>query len=131
MINEGVYGAASDALCAVGPPWYVWHATGGADTRQGADGGTIARRDDLVRTRTENNKSSCDPEELRHSAWTLCRLSKRPLRKPILLDRLGLLYNKEGVLEYLLRRNSKEATDVENDVAGHIKNLKVRRALLC
>lgn len=90
---------------------------------QGNDGGSIAKRDDLVRTKAAAN-DKVDKDEVRHSLWSQCRLTKKPLSAPIMADRLGQLYNKDGVIEYLLRRAQDEATDVENKAAGHIKGLK-------
>ncbi|WFD30519.1 Replication termination factor 2 [Malassezia sp. CBS 17886] len=94
----------------------------------GADGGTIATRTDLVRTRA--GEASYDRDEMRHSLWTLCRLTRQKLREPVMLDRLGQLYNKEGVIEYLLRRSTKTASDAENRVAGHLRSLKDVRPLV-
>lgn len=98
------------------PRWYVGALT------QGNDGGSIAKRDDLVRTKPSTE--TADQDEVRHSLWTQCRLSKAPLARPVMADRLGQLYNKDGVIEYLLRRARHEATDAENKVAGHLRGLK-------
>ncbi|PKI84889.1 hypothetical protein MVES1_000882 [Malassezia vespertilionis] len=88
----------------------------------GADGGTIARRNDLVRTKKADEKG--DKEELRHSLWTQCRLSKQSLDVPVVADRLGQLYNKEAVLEYMLRRGTEDASNTEHQAARHLKGLK-------
>ncbi|WFD23304.1 Replication termination factor 2 [Malassezia equina] len=89
----------------------------------GNDGGSIARRDDLVRTRAQAPVSQ-DRDELRHSVWTLCRVSRHRLQAPVMVDRLGQLYNKEGLIEYLLRRSKHTATEAENLAARHIRGLK-------
>ncbi|WFD19688.1 Replication termination factor 2 [Malassezia caprae] len=89
----------------------------------GNDGGSIARRDDLVRTKAQAPVSQ-DRDELRHSTWTLCRVSHHRLQAPVMLDRLGQLYNKEGLIEYLLRRAKNAATDAEHEAARHIRGLK-------
>lgn len=89
----------------------------------GNDGGSIARRDDLVRTRAQAPVSQ-DRDELRHSVWTLCRVSRHRLQAPVMVDRLGQLYNKEGLIEYLLRRSKHTATEAENSAARHIRGLK-------
>ncbi|KAI3629011.1 hypothetical protein CBS9595_000083 [Malassezia furfur] len=78
----------------------------------GNDGGSIARRDDLVRTKA--SVETADKDEVRHALWTQCRLSKARLAKPVMVDRLGQLYNKDGVIEYLLRRGQGEASASEN-----------------
>lgn len=103
------------------------HGTYAALT-QGNDGGSIARRDDLVRTRAQAPVTQ-DRDELRHSVWTLCRVSRHRLQAPVMLDRLGQLYNKDGLIEYLLRRSKHTATEAENLAARHIRGLKDVRAV--
>ncbi|CCU97624.1 unnamed protein product [Malassezia sympodialis ATCC 42132] len=46
-----------------------------------------------------------------------------------MLDRLGQLYNKDGLIEYLLRRSKHTATEAENLAARHIRGLKDVRAV--
>ncbi|WFD00492.1 Replication termination factor 2 [Malassezia yamatoensis] len=41
-----------------------------------------------------------------------------------MIDRLGQMYNKEGVIEYLLRRAKQETQPKEDQIAKHIKGLK-------
>lgn len=94
-------------------------------TRQGNDGGSIAKRDDLVRTKAAAEKQ--DQDEVRHILWTACRLSKNPLREPVLADSLGQMFNKDAILECLLRRSAGAATDHDTRTAGHIRGMKVRR----
>lgn len=113
----------SEVPVTCSPPWYVRWLT------QGNDGGSIAKRDDLVRTKV--TEQVADKDEVRHSLWSQCRLTKKSLAPPIMVDRLGQLYNKEDVIEYLLRRAQNEATVVENRVAGHLRGLKeVRTATM-
>lgn len=76
-----------------------------------------------MRTRAQAPVSQ-DRDELRHSVWTLCRLSRHRLQSPVMLDRLGQLYNKDALIEYLLRRSKHTASDAENRVARHIRGLK-------
>jgi len=106
--------------------WCVGEQRAPAADRQGNDGGSIARRDDLVRTKGGGEKH--DQDALRSIAWTLCRLSKNPLRAPVLADVLGQMYNKDGILEFLLRKNTKVAGEEELRVAGHVRGLRVRVA---
>ncbi|KAL4400652.1 Replication termination factor 2 [Malassezia pachydermatis] len=61
---------------------------------------------------------------MRHTQWTLCRISRQKLRAPIMIDRLGQLYNKEALIEYLLRKSTKTVSEAETKVAGHIRGLK-------
>lgn len=80
-----------------------------------------------MRTKAQATKP-VDRDEWRHTQWTLCRLSRRPLAAPVMVDRLGQLYTKEAVIEYLLRRSTKTTTGADDEVASHIRSLKVRCA---
>ncbi|KAE8222253.1 hypothetical protein CF319_g4519 [Tilletia indica] len=93
----------------------------------GADGGSIPRRDELVRTRGRDASSAAqDPALLLRALWTLCALSRTTLSKPIVSDATGRLYNKEAVVRFLLNRADPEAErdPVDEAVAGHLKGLK-------
>ncbi|PWZ03494.1 DUF602-domain-containing protein, partial [Testicularia cyperi] len=89
----------------------------------GNDGGTIAKRDELVRTKAAEEKA--DPESARLARWTQCFLSRSPLRPPVVSDPLGRLYNKDVVIENLLARHAGSAMD-GSTAAGmsHIRGLK-------
>uniref|UniRef100_A0A1B6CZ21 Replication termination factor 2 n=1 Tax=Clastoptera arizonana TaxID=38151 RepID=A0A1B6CZ21_9HEMI len=82
----------------------------------GCDGGTIPKRDELVKTKKKPEKKDKDAEL--SFRWRHCSLSQQPLQKPIVACGLGKLYNKVAVLEALLDRNNIP------DVAKHIKSLK-------
>ena len=82
----------------------------------GCDGGTIPKRDELVRTK--KRQAQC-PKEVKNAAkWNHCHLSELPLQKPIVADLLGNLYNKEAVIESLLDKSKYE------NFPEHIKGLK-------
>lgn len=73
----------------------------------GNDGGSIPTRRELVKNAARNQTHS----ELRTSQaqysqyhWTYCALSKRPLSSPVVSDHLGWLYNKDAIIEWLLKR---------------------------
>eukprot|EP00002_Diphylleia_rotans_P022738 TRINITY_DN4462_c0_g1_i1.p1 TRINITY_DN4462_c0_g1~~TRINITY_DN4462_c0_g1_i1.p1 ORF type:complete len:241 (-),score=58.89 TRINITY_DN4462_c0_g1_i1:215-937(-) len=68
----------------------------------GNDGGSIPRRDELCKLKKEKGKA--DPQELKYAKWHLCKLSQEPLRPPIVACRLGFLYNKEAVIQSLLKK---------------------------
>lgn len=85
----------------------------------GCDGGSIPTRSDLVRTRTK--EAPVDPEPVRLARWFTCALSKEPLQTPLVSCRLGRLYNKESVLQFLLDRDSFGDGEA---VAGHIVSRK-------
>lgn len=72
----------------------------------GCDGGTIPKRDELVRTKKKKEQAS--KESTNAAKWNHCRLSQSELRKPIVADMAGNLYNKESVIEYLLDKSKFE-----------------------
>lgn len=82
----------------------------------GCDGGTIPKRDELVRLKKK-------PEQKDRVAelsfrWQHCAISHEPLRKPIVACGLGRLYNKDTVIERLLDKTNKPES------ISHIKRLK-------
>lgn len=46
-----------------------------------------------------------DPNEMRLSKWLNCSLSNEPLRPPVVIDKLGNFFNKEALVEALLKKN--------------------------
>lgn len=84
----------------------------------GCDGGTIPKRDELVRTKKKPEQKDKNAEL--SAKWKHCAISQEPLRDPIMACELGRLYNKESVLEFLLDRSKFETA--EN--FSHIKGLK-------
>lgn len=83
----------------------------------GCDGGTIPKRDELVRMKKKPEQ--VDKNYELNAKWFHCALSEAELRSPIVCCELGNLYNKEAVLEYLLDKSS-----VTTDIASHIRSLK-------
>ena len=81
----------------------------------GCDGGTIPRRDELVRTKKKPEKK--DKESAKRYKWRHCAVSQEVLRKPIVACQLGRFYNKEALIEALLNKNNAS-------VISHIKSLK-------
>lgn len=83
----------------------------------GCDGGTIPKRNEVVKSKQKTPDQ--DRVADREARWQFCSLSSLPLRRPIVACQLGRLYNKEAVLEYLLKkRNSSEA------LVPHIRSLR-------
>ncbi|GBP54671.1 Protein RTF2 homolog [Eumeta japonica] len=82
----------------------------------GCDGGTIPKRDELVRMKKKPEQKDKDAE--RTCKWRNCALSQQPLQEPIVACGLGKLYSKSSVLEALLDKESKP------DSINHIKNMK-------
>ena len=71
----------------------------------GADGGSIPRRDELVKTRRAGTSDEArEQDESRARArWTRCALTLEPLRAPVAVDRaLGLMFNKDALIRALL-----------------------------
>lgn len=82
----------------------------------GCDGGTIPRRDELVRLKKKPEQKDKDAE--RSFKWRNCALSQQPLQEPVVACGLGRLYSKSSVLEALLDKETK------SESISHIKNLK-------
>ncbi|XP_026320084.1 protein RTF2 homolog [Hyposmocoma kahamanoa] len=82
----------------------------------GCDGGTIPRRDELVRMKKKPEQKDKDAE--RSFKWRNCALSQQPLQEPVVACGLGRLYSKSSVLESLLDKETKPES------INHIKNLK-------
>ena len=82
----------------------------------GCDGGTIPRRDELVRTKKQGEQK--DKDSVRKFKWRNCSISQSKLEKPIVACELGNLYSKSSVLEVLLDKDKKPIS------AEHIKGLK-------
>jgi len=81
----------------------------------GCDGGSIPRRDELVKLKKKEEKA--DPAEVERIRWSSCAISKEPLKDPIVTCELGFLYNKDAVIRQLLEKTMDEAF-------GHIRSLK-------
>lgn len=58
-----------------------------------------------------------DPNEKRLSKWLNCSLSFEPLKRPVVIDKLGNLFNKEALVEALLMKKVPKEF-------GYIKGLK-------
>lgn len=65
----------------------------------------------------EKKPDKVDPNEMRLSKCINCSLSYEPLRRPVVIDKLGNLFNKEALVEALLKKNLPKAF-------GYIKGLK-------
>lgn len=90
----------------------------------GNDGGSIARRDELVKVKVTHTKA--DPAQLKRVKWTLCHLSRQPLREPVVADGLGRLYNKEAIVNWLIEKKvGGSGNGGEEKGMGHIRGLKV------
>ncbi|GER46987.1 polynucleotidyl transferase [Striga asiatica] len=72
----------------------------------GGDGGTTGAesRDCYLNMYAVKKPDKVDPNEMRLSKWLNCSLANEPLRHPIVLDKLGNLFNKEALVEALLKK---------------------------
>lgn len=82
----------------------------------GCDGGTIPRRDELVRLKKKPEQK--DKESELAYRWRHCAINQQPLQEPIVMCGLGRLYSKQNVIEHLLDKEKMPAS------ASHIKSLK-------
>ncbi|KAJ3220257.1 Protein RTF2 [Dinochytrium kinnereticum] len=81
----------------------------------GCDGGSIPKRHELVKTKAKPQRP--DKNSQVDAKWNCCTLSKEPLQKPVVGCRLGRLYNKDKLIEFLLDRKGFGEGEA---VAGHI-----------
>jgi hypothetical protein len=88
----------------------------------GNDGGSIPDRTSQIRVKKRKRK--INKVEIQKTKSNLCSMTKEQLRKPIVGDRLGQLYNKTSVIEYLLNKNKPKGFE-------HIKSLKNVKELKC
>ncbi|EFA10907.1 replication termination factor 2 [Tribolium castaneum] len=82
----------------------------------GCDGGTIPRRDELVRVKKKPEAKDKDSELV--FQWRYCAVTQQVLQPPIVMCGLGKLYNKVSLIELLLNRETMPQS------ALHIKGLK-------
>ncbi|XP_034950409.1 replication termination factor 2-like [Chelonus insularis] len=87
----------------------------------GCDGGTIPRRDELVRLKKKPEQKDKNAELA--FKWKHCTIKQLPLQSPIVSCSLGKLYSKEAVIEGLLDRS------ILPESAVHIKTLKDVKSL--
>ncbi|GJJ68573.1 hypothetical protein EMPS_00919 [Entomortierella parvispora] len=85
----------------------------------GCDGGSIPRRDELVKQKQKQAK--VDQSILNRVHWFSCALSKKALASPVVACGLGKLYNRDAILEFLLDRTAYGDGD---KICQHIKSLK-------
>nr|CAG4652030.1 EOG090X0ACT [Triops cancriformis] len=82
----------------------------------GCDGGTIPKRDELVKTKKKPEQKDKDAEL--HCKWRLCSVTQETLKAPIVACEMGKLYNKDVIIEMLLDKSKMVPS------AQHIRNLK-------
>ncbi|KAJ8935059.1 hypothetical protein NQ318_002688 [Aromia moschata] len=82
----------------------------------GCDGGTIPRRDELVRVKKKPEAKDKDAELA--FKWRCCTITQEILQEPIVVCHLGKLYSKMALIEALLDRSTLP------EGCKHIKSLK-------
>ncbi|KAM0683494.1 Protein RTF2 [Mitosporidium daphniae] len=90
----------------------------------GADGGSIPKRCEMVKTAKRNEPLSSSAQIVAN--WTTCELSKEPLVFPVVSCRLGHLYSKSSILELLICRKQKKDFPFPDgpEKFSYIKSLK-------
>lgn len=85
----------------------------------GGDGGATGAesRDCYLKMYADKKPDKIDPNEIRLSKWLNCTLSNEPLKHPVVIDKLGNLFNKEALVEALLKKQVPKQF-------GYIKGLK-------
>ncbi|KAK3001624.1 hypothetical protein RJ639_020754 [Escallonia herrerae] len=85
----------------------------------GGDGGATGAesRDCYLNMYAVKKPDKVDPNEQRLSKWLNCALTNEPLKRPVVVDFLGNVFNKEGLVEALLAKKLPKGF-------GHIKGLK-------
>jgi hypothetical protein len=89
----------------------------------GNDGGSIPGRQDLVKQKKRERKMKT--ELIDKARATYCALSKEVLKKPLVICRLGNIYNKRAIVSALVEKKIPKCF-------AHIHSLKdVREANVC
>ncbi|KAH8391012.1 hypothetical protein KR215_003765 [Drosophila sulfurigaster] len=102
----------------------------------GCDGGTIPKRDELVRVKQKPEQVSClynqfsisiveltlclqkDKDAEREFRWLHCALTQQRLQEPIAMCTMGRLYSKQSVIERLLEKEKMPET------SSHVRSMK-------
>lgn len=92
---------------------------------------SIPKRRELVKeaARAQTASEAKESQQEQHShRWTTCALSQKPLQAPVVSDYMGMLYNKDAILEYLLPAEDAAAQTAKADAAkvlgGRVAGLK-------
>lgn len=88
----------------------------------GNDGGSIPKRRELVKEAAKALTTSQAKEQLTEQQeyhWSTCPLSRKPLAAPVVGDAAGTLYNKDAVIEFLLKEDGREKEE-----AGRVADVK-------
>ncbi|KAK5936832.1 Replication termination factor 2 [Knufia obscura] len=95
----------------------------------GNDGGSIPTRRELVKEsakpKTLTEMKEKQQEHLAHR-WSQCPLSHTALKKPVVADYAGDLYNKDAIIQFLLPEDvsTLDKAEAETFLGGRVKSLK-------
>jgi hypothetical protein len=89
----------------------------------GNDGGSIPKRSELVKEAAKALTTAQIKEaqnEQQEYAWTTDPLTRNPLARPVVADAAGTLYNKDSIIEFLLKEDE-DAQKAEMKKVGAVK----------
>ncbi|CAN9096621.1 unnamed protein product [Alternaria sp. RS040] len=90
----------------------------------GNDGGSIPKRSELVKeaakalTTAQIKEAQTEQQEY---AWSTDPLTRKPLARPVVSDAAGILYNKDSIIEFLLKEEDDAEKTEMKKIAG-VKN---------
>jgi len=90
----------------------------------GNDGGSIPKRSELVKEAAKALTSAQIKEaqnEKQEYAWSTDPLTRKPLARPVVSDAAGFLYNKDSIIEFLLKEDG-DAEKAEMKKVGGVKD---------
>ena len=87
----------------------------------GGDGGDIPRRSDLVKNPVKHRIKN--PRNQNIGRYGHCQLSSEKLKRPVVASKLGRLYNKDVIIEYLLDRGGGKEEDPRVEGINSLKDV--------
>ncbi|EDU51510.1 Rtf2 RING-finger [Pyrenophora tritici-repentis] len=90
----------------------------------GNDGGSIPKRSELVKEAAKALTTAQIKEaqnEQQEYAWSTDPLTRKPLARPVVSDAAGFLYNKDSIIEFLLKEDG-DAEKAEMKKVGGVKD---------
>jgi len=92
--------------------------------KMGNDGGSIPKRSELVKeaakalTTAQIKEAQTEQQEY---AWSTDPLTRKPLARPVVSDAAGVLYNKDSIIEFLLK-DDEDVEKTEMKKVGGVKD---------
>jgi hypothetical protein len=87
----------------------------------GNDGGSIPKRRELVKEAAKALTAAQIKEaqnEQQEYGWTTDPLTRKPLARPVVSDAAGILYNKDSIIEFLLKADDDREKDEMRKIGG-------------